>query len=202
MPRARGPAGLGLAVALLAAAAGPAAGPLRFDSELIRLEVRGDTLRVEGFYRYLASNRREATPLVYPFPVDSLLGKAWPEAFAWRPAAGLPWQPVSATGRPGLSGRILVLPADPSERPELRAVYAQLLLTNYARYIVTTTQAWGEPLREARFELTLPPGMQLTESSFPFVREGKCWVFETTDFMPAVDIIVRWGPAAPAARTP
>jgi hypothetical protein len=185
---------LACATALLALAAQAAPGALRFDSESIRLEVCGDTLRVEGIYRFLATSPREPLALFYPYPVDSLLGEAWTESLAWRPTPAAPWTPLAEGTRPARDGVIWILPLGGSDRVEARTVYCQRLLARYARYIVTTTQAWPEPLREARFELILPPGMQLVESSFPFVREGEHWVYETCDFMPAVDVIVRWEP--------
>lgn len=186
-----------IAAVLLALVVVPASGALRFDSELIRMEIRGDTLRVDGLYRYLAMDPRQPMLLFYPYPVDSLLGAAWTESLVWRPSPEAPWQPLAVAERPRRDGVRWRLPTGDGDRVEARTVYCQLLRERYARYIVTSTQAWGRPLREARFELTLPPGMQLTESSFPFVREGDRWVYEVRDFMPAVDVIVRWEMAPP-----
>jgi hypothetical protein len=182
-----------VAAALIALVVVPGRSALRFDSELIRMEIRGDTLRVDGLYRFLASDPRQPMLLFYPYPVDSLLGTAWTESLVWRPSPEAPWQPLAVAERPQQDGVRWRLPTGDGDRVEARTVYCQLLRERYARYIVISTQAWGRPLREARFELTLPPGMQLTESSFPFVREGDRWVYEARDFMPSVDVIVRWG---------
>jgi hypothetical protein len=182
-----------VAAALIALVVVPGRSALRFDSELIRMEIRGDTLRVDGLYRFLASDPRQPMLLFYPYPVDSLLGTAWTESLVWRPSPEAPWQPLAVAERPQQDGVRWRLPTGDGDRVEARTVYCQLLRERYARYIVISTQAWGRPLREARFELTLPPGMQLTECSFPFVREGDRWVYEARDFMPSVDVIVRWG---------
>lgn len=188
---------LSLAAALIAFVGAPARSALRFDSELIRLEIRGDTLRVDGLYRFLAANPRQPMPLFYPYPADSLLGAAWTESLAWRPSPEAPWQPLTVTERPRRDGVRWQLPTGDGDRVEARTVYCQLLRTRYARYIVTSTAAWGRPLREARFEIRLPAGARLTECSFPFAREGELWVYEARDFMPAVDIIFRWELAPP-----
>jgi hypothetical protein len=200
------PAALALAAllalgAFLAFAAPPARAALRFDSELIRLEIRGDTLRVDGLYRYLATSRRQPLLLWYPYPVDSLLGAAWTESLAWRSGPEVPWAPLAVQERPDGEGVHWSLPLGEGDRVEARTVYCQLLCERYGRYIVTTTRAWGAPLREARFELRLPPGMQLAEASYPFVREGELWVYAARDFWPSADIVFRWEPAPPAAES-
>lgn len=186
---------VGPAALLLALAATPARAALRFDAEVIRLEIRGDTLRVDGTYHFVDPDHRPSTALFYPYPEDSLLGAAWTESLIWRPSPEEPWQPLAHRARPERSGVGWLIRHGGAEHFAVRTVYCQLLLTRYARYIVTTTNAWGRPLRSARFELTLPPGMDLTESSFPFKREGEIWVFAAEDFLPAKDIVVRWAPA-------
>lgn len=186
---------LALAVPLAAAAgAGPS---LRFESERIRLEVRGDTLRVEGLYRFENPSGLGRVPLFYPYPADSLHGRAWTESLAWRPAAGEDWRPLSVKGESERGVRWL-LPLAGHPRPEVITVYRQLLEGRHARYIVTTTRAWRRPLARARFELRLPAGTRLTHSSVPFVREGEIWVFEAERFLPAEDIVVEWEPNQPA----
>jgi hypothetical protein len=79
---------------------------------------------------------------------------------------------------------------------EIRTIYRQALHSRYARYIVTSTAAWGRPLTHARFEIFLPPGAIPREFSFPFERHlsgGEVfYVFEAKDFLPARDITVYW----------
>jgi hypothetical protein len=191
----RGPRAILLAGLLLALAAAPARSALRFDAEVIRLEIRGDTLRVDGTYHFVDPEHRPSTALFYPYPEDSLLGAAWTESLAWHPADDAPWQALPIRERPERSGVGWLIRHDGAERFTVRTVYCQRLRTRYARYIVTTTNAWGRPLRSARFELMLPPGMELIESSFPFEREGEIWVFSAEDFLPAKDVVVRWAPA-------
>jgi hypothetical protein len=195
-PRARLLPIIAVAALFALAAPGRAAEALRFDSELIRLEIAGDTLRIEGFYRFLNRGGRPRLSLFYPYPADSMLGEAWTESLAWRPEPAAPWEPAEFSEREDGSGVFWKLPIRGSTGPEVRTVYRQLLRGRYARYIVTTTSAWGRPLSHARFELSLPSGAELTRCSFPFERgDDGIWVFEAERFQPSVDIIVEWMPA-------
>ncbi|MCP4545731.1 MAG: hypothetical protein GY835_04580 [bacterium] len=180
-------------ILVITAAHSYAAMPLVFDSELIQLAIEGDTLRISGLYRFINRSKAPRVSLFYPYPVDSLLGAAWTESLEWRPSAADPWRPVpfaESGSRPGMRWR---LPFAGAERPEVRTVYCQLMRQRYARYIVTTTSAWDRPLRHARFEVTLPPGAVLTNSSYDFENvDGELWAFEAEAFQPEVDIIVNW----------
>jgi hypothetical protein len=74
--------------------------------------------------------------------------------------------------------------------------YRQAIRGTYARYIVTTTRAWQQPLRHARFEIRLPAKAQPIEFSFPFVKTkdaaGTYYVWESDSFFPDRDITVQW----------
>ncbi len=66
--------------------------------------------------------------------------------------------------------------------------------TTYARYIVTATRPWSEPLRRTSFEVRLPPGALDPQFSYPFRRKGpseRVWSCEARDFLPSEDIVVR-----------
>jgi hypothetical protein len=169
---------------------------VRFESEVIRLVVQGDSLEVRGLYRFLNRADREVPlALFYPYPVDSLLGEARTVSLqATRiPGGPAPARIVEAADRSGAHWR-MSLP--PSGALEVRCVYRQLLRGAYARYIVSTTRAWGEPLSSARFEIVLPPGARSPEFSYPFRREQSgeegLYVFEATRFLPVKDIEVSW----------
>ncbi len=182
-----------MSLLVLMAATASAGTTLRFDSERIRLEIRGDTLRVEGLYRFIDQSEGGRLSLFYPYPADSLLGRAWMQSLDFRHGEGEAWSPLDfdETGQGG--GARWHLAQARGERFEIRAVYRQLLRREYARYIVTSTKAWKRPLRHARFELSLPPGAVLTRSSYPFVRgEQELWIYETEQFLPDVDIVVEW----------
>ncbi len=172
--------------------------PLQFDSEVVRLFVEGDTLRVEGYYKFL--RRESSSPvaaLLYPYPADSSLGAAQTLSLEGR-APGSKWRPLEFTELPGSAGARWRVPLDLGDTVEVRTVYRQEMRAHTARYIVTTTSVWKRPLREARFEIHLPQGATPTRFTYPFVRQesatGTFYEYEARDFAPAVDIVVEYEP--------
>jgi hypothetical protein len=200
-----------LPAALTPGATWASSGGLRFDSEVIHLAVRNDSLHVTGDYLLIRATAAEGgaaqqVELFYPFPADPRLGGVRPGRVESRVPGGQ-WEPASTTLLPhgaGLHCRIAwPAAAGPaaSDSLEVRATYSQALTGHYARYVVTTTRAWGEPLRAARFEIILPAGAAISEASYPFAREttldqdgGRAWgyLYETTDFWPERDIVFEW----------
>ena len=169
---------------------------LRFDSERIELVVAADSVEVHSRYVLVArESTMRPTTLFYPFPVDSLLG-----------GARLVSLTVAAGARPPATARREVVPhlhgvrfwLEPGDADTLMvdAVYRQALRADYARYVVTTTRAWGRPLRHASFLIHLPAGATPLEFSFPFTRQDEAgepvYTYEANDFYPDHDITVRW----------
>jgi len=205
---------LGAALAVWAcamnASADPPGGParrrpadpftLRFDSEHICLSIVGDSLEVRGTYVLLCRGEAPATfPLFYPFPRDSLLGGFRMVSLRVRASLADPGEGGELDSRwesvPGVFAVRWWLPPCPGDTLVAAAVYRQALRSEYARYIVTTTRAWGEPLRHAGFEIRLPAGAEPLDFSFPFVRseaEAGLYTYAADEFYPDRDIIVRW----------
>jgi len=172
--------------------------PLSFDSEWIRLSIAGDSLEVRGTYWLTCRRPTSApTPLFYPFPRDSLLGGARMVSLMAcvdrGESAPATWKEI-----PGIWGVRWVVSPCSGDTIRLDAVYRQRIRTNYARYIVTTTQKWDRPLRRARFEIRLPAGAEPEEFSFPFTLKeaggDRYYGFEAEGFFPDHDIVVRWKP--------
>jgi hypothetical protein len=190
--------------ALLIAGTAPACGasagsgepPVRFLSEVVRLVVGVDSLTVEGTYRLLCrAGGPRGVPILYPYPSDDMMGGARTVILEGRSPAG-PWRSLAFREVPGGLGAVWTIPMDLADTLEVRTVYRQALDTMYARYIVTTTRSWGQPLERARFEIFLPRGARAESFSFPFTpgdcRGRPCYIYETTRFMPDRDIEVRW----------
>ncbi|MCK4305120.1 MAG: hypothetical protein KAY24_12855 [Candidatus Eisenbacteria sp.] len=174
--------------------------PLRFDSEIVRLFIEDDSLKVEGTYRLLCRPRRVAiVSLLFPYPVDSLLGGARTSCVKCRVPGGN-WQAVSYEELPQRMGARWMVPLDLGDTLDVHTVYHQAILASYARYIVTTTSAWGRPLRKARFEIYLPEDARDPQFSFPFeyqvLGDRSCYCFEAIGFMPDRDITVSWNHAS------
>lgn len=174
----------------------PRGAQLEFDSEVVRLFVEADSLEVEGVYRFLCyPSDVEFMGLYFPYPADSLLGEAHTVCVEYR-AQGGPWSPMEFIEMPQGVGARWKVPLNLADTLEVRTVYRQALLASYARYIVTTTSAWRNPLTYARFEIHLPKGARPLELSFPFkpkTLDGRTvYVYEASDFMPTRDVTVRW----------
>jgi len=172
--------------------------PLQFDSESVRLFVEGDTLRVEGTYRFLCrASESPIAALFYPYPADSSLGAAHTLSLEGR-VPGATWRPLDFVELTGSAGARWRVPLDLGDTLEVRTVYLQQTYGHTARYIVMTTHAWQRPLREARFEIHLPEGAKPKSFSYPFKRHesatGVFYSFEAKDFIPDGDIIVEYEP--------
>lgn len=182
--------------------------PLRFDSEVVRLEILPDSVQIEGLYRFTCSQARgNPLTLFYPYPADSLMGGARTLLLEGRTPGG-EWTALEF--REGTSGRGVrwVLPPCTADSLEVRTLYRQARYAPHAIYIVSTTRAWGRPLRHARFEISLPPGAREPRFSFPFELQAPrtpharaLHVFEATEFLPDHEITVDWKDA-PRRGTP
>jgi len=192
-PRSLAAAALAIAMAAVAAGDRPA-GRLEFDSEEIVIDLRGDAVEVTGTYQFrVAGGPVSAQPMLYPYPEDPLLGAARTLRLEWRQPNGR-WAPLAfeELSPRGVRWR---LPATESDALTVRTVYRQAMRSTYARYIVTTTQTWGQPLRRASFEVRLPPGAKDPTFSYPFEPKGpsvRVWTYEARDFLPREDIVVRY----------
>lgn len=182
------------ASAVVIAAEDRPAGRLEFDSEEILIDVRGDAVEVTGTYHFrVVGGAVPAQPMLYPYPEDPLLGAARTLRLEWQQPDGR-WTPLAFEELPprGVRWR---LPATASDTLTVRTVYRQAMRGTYARYIVTTTQAWGQPLRKASFEIRLPPGAMDPKFSYPFRPRGpsvRVWTYEATEFLPREDIVVSY----------
>lgn len=186
--------------------------PLSFDSEWIRLHIVGDSLEVRGTYWLVCRLPFESPiPLFYPFPQDSLLGGArmvsgtvhLRSASNPRTADDARYERDAAYSEPlrfetlgGLPGVRWWIPPCTGDTVEVESVYRQQLRSNYARYIVTTTRKWEQPLRCARFEIHLPAGAVPDRFSFPFTEfkdaDETFYRYEALSFFPEEDIRVWW----------
>jgi hypothetical protein len=187
------------------AAPPPAALPLSFVREIVTLTIAGDSLEVAGTYFLRPTGTGGGSlALLYPYPQDERLGAAHTVLLETR-AGRADWQASAWRELPGGSGARWHLPVTDRSQLAVRTVYRQELRGCYARYIVTTTRAWGRPLERARFEIHLPPGAVPVRFSYPFRPEeraddpsaaagvgGSTYVFEAADFLPRRDIEVEW----------
>jgi hypothetical protein len=175
---------------------GPAHFPLQFDSEVVRLFVEAESVRVEGLYLFSCfESSLPAVSLLYPYPAGELVGGTRTLRLEARTPGGI-WQPLEFREMPRVPAVRWRVPLDLGDRIEVRTTYRQELCARHARYIVTTTHAWGVPLNRARFEIHLPEDAVPTRFSLPFERRevdgGVFYLHEAEGFAPDRDVIVEW----------
>ncbi len=178
-----------------------ASGPVRFVSEEIDLRVTGGRVTVTGRY-HLHSDLPEtrAIPLAYPFPVNA--GADFPDTIRVYQGKGR----IPVPFEEDRNGAAVFFRIEAGRNFEFTAVYSQKLGAGEATYILTTTKAWGAPLRSARFTVTLPDSLVPVFWSYPPDRTERkaegvtMYSIHRTDFLPDRDLTLRWKPRK--ARTP
>lgn len=178
-----------------------APGPVRFVSEEIDVRVTEGRVTVTGRY-HLHSDLpgTRAIPLAYPFPVNA--GADFPDTI--RVYQGKDRIPVPF--EEDRKGSAVFFRIEAGGDFEFTAVYSQKLRADEAAYILTTTKAWGAPLRSARFAVTLPDSLVPVFWSYPPDRVERktggitVYSIHRTEFLPDRDLTLRWKPRK--ARTP
>jgi hypothetical protein len=160
---------------------------VRFDSEVIRVTVDPERITVNGLYRLY-------NPL--PFPVTQWFFYPTPLGGGLEPVDKL--QVERLPGRPKAVPELLS-PVKKGSREyyrvkvpgrgilEVRAMYSQRHNGAYGRYVLTTTESWGRPLRRAQFELELD-SVDLIDSNYELSgSKNGALTFQRSGFMPDED---------------
>ena len=172
--------------------------PVRFDLERIEVRIESRQIHVTGLYRYSNSSWAPSVlTMKVPFPVDA--DHPEPKGFSLSQSdeRGHAIAEIVPAVRGGdVSFRQVFRPR---ESKWVRLDYVQQTRVDTARYILTTTQAWGRPITRADFVLYLPRDLNLASSSYPLresATEGreKFFTFSRTDFYPDRDWVFTWAP--------
>jgi hypothetical protein len=181
----------GVLIFVLLAGLGDAHGVL-FENEKITVFVYDDRIRVEGVYTF---SNDTPTPgpqgLFYPFPIDSLHPTV-ENVTVRMDSSDITF--ATATNGIGFS-----VPLPTSGMATVEVCYEQLCLDSAACYILTSTSTWNAPLREAQFEVHVPPSLELHASSYEFDdttdKNGtRVYSFTRRNFLPEKDLCIRWRP--------
>jgi len=169
--------------------------PVRFRDEVIDVRVEPGRLTVDALYGLENPTRTSAgVTLFYPIPVDD--AHPFPDRievkdrrFGTRP-----------------DGLLIPLSLGPGEETTLAVRYSQACTEPVARYILTSTGAWGRPLRSGEYRVRWPADLPGVHVSYPGKdRTADGWTtrsFSRTDFQPDRDLVVTWTPLLPARATP
>jgi hypothetical protein len=162
--------------------------PVAFIREHVSVSVSCESIVVDGIYllRNTASSNR-IQPLAYPFPVDST--HLFPDSIS----VTYRQRPVDYAVKEDRITFSVEIPA--GEQAGFRVTYRQACLDNSACYILTSTSAWGQPLKSADFTIVVAEDLVLDWISYE-VEENKneagTYTFGRDDFSPDRDLCLRW----------
>ena len=169
--------------------------PVRFHDEVIDVTVEPGRVTVDALYGLQNPTRASAgVTLLYPIPVDD--AHPFPDRvevkdrrFGTRP-----------------DGLLIPVSLGPGEETTLAVRYSQAAAEPVARYILTSTGAWGRPLRSGTYRVRWPADLPGVRVSYPGHdhRAADGWItrsFERTDFQPDRDLVVTWAPSPPPGPT-
>jgi len=173
-------------LALCLAGTAWAGGMVEFTSELIEMSVRGNTLTIHGIYHFTNQNPEAVrVVMLYPFPVNAT--HPFPHAIRVKPIA---YRKVK-------DGITWTVEAGPNGKPTVEVVYSQRCLERSAKYILTTTQAWGQALKQAEFIVRVPSSfkevtLSYSPDSVKGIKGEQVFYLTKKDFLPEKDLEVRW----------
>lgn len=159
--------------------------PVQFEKEEILVTLDSTEIKVEG--KYYFKNRTDVQKLMklfYPFPVDEKHYYPY-----YIEVKGLTFE----NKKDGITFDVRI---KPFEEKEAVIIYLQKISARDAKYILTTTKEWNEPLEEAKFIVNVPASFNSTLSYKPdsiTKKEGRIFYYMTKhNFLPDSDLVVRW----------
>lgn len=164
-----------------------------FAGEYIQFQIRDSVCMVEAEYEFKnPAGTPSQTRLFYPIPVDET--QAFPSRFVV--SSALSGEELPFKVHPG--GISFLLEIDPLSSQTILVNYWQNLGGNQFKYILTSTQNWGQPLDWVCYEIDLPGGLVLDFCSLEVDTSIVCndhtlYRIERQNFLPSSDLEMRWG---------
>lgn len=173
--------------------------PIEFFAEEISLAVTDSDATVTGVYHFRNNTAREGSyPVIFPFHVDSLtLYPEWVEGFVVDSEST--GQALEIKKYEARNSVAIDIPLKPNKIISWRLEYRQRLLGHSARYILISTQSWGEPLETATYEFVAPldfTGVRVWPEADSVAEEGNYCIYRAhrVNFMPTRDMEIEWAP--------
>ena len=161
--------------------------PIQFYEEEVFMRVDPGEVYVEGVYYF--KNRTDTTKrmtLFYPFPVDSL------HQFPYEiEVENTPFD----TAINGITYDVVIQASDTAVSI---VRYRQKIEINNAKYILLTARKWKEPIKEARFIISLPEdfkGINISYKPDSIINKDERFFYYITEqnLFPDRDIDIVWG---------
>jgi hypothetical protein len=173
--------------------------PVEFFAEEIALSVTDSTAEVTGIYHFRNNTAREGIyPVAFPFYVDSLC--PYPDRIdGFEVESGAVGRALEIRKYEQRNSITISIPLKPHAVTTWRLEYRQRIRGNSARYILTSTQSWGEPLEEATYEFVVPSeftDVHVWPEADSVIEEGHYCKYRAhrIDFMPTKDMEIVWAP--------
>ncbi len=162
--------------------------PIVFEKEDLTFEITGDVFKVKGLY-YFHAEQHKRTSLLYPFPTDSIYGKAYNINVQYANTG------ESIEFIANSDSSYIAFQIDIDRNKPIFIEYQQQLKSNEAKYILTTTQSWKQALKQAHFKLLTSPELVIKSFLYPpdqtIEIEGKIlYIWQKEQFMPRKDFII------------
>ena len=171
---------------------GMCAQSLGFFEESLLFEISGDFFTVDGQYYFRNTGQSDIHQILfYPFPADD---------------DPLSIDSVSVTETPVAEEQLLVHRSDKgfSFLVQLKAgeekayhIFYRQKVSHHARYILTSTRQWGNPLEKAFYQLKVPLEIKPTSFSYPpdYQEENldeTIYIWYRENFMPDKDFEIEF----------
>ncbi len=171
---------------------------MHFSAEDVKIILEGDGyLRVEADYTYiLEGNCARTIPVLYPVPVDSLMGVPDSIVAVFEEDTILP-PPFVADSAGFWATTMFALPAKDDCEKTWHIAYRQALASTHARYIVTTLQLWNRAIDVADFTIIYPADFDGIYISYPpdtreTYGDNIHARFHFENWMPTRDFVIEW----------
>jgi len=156
-----------------------------FYREDLTFIIDDSSFTVTGYYYFLnTSEENEKLDMLYPFPIRDDFGKVT-DVYAY--IYGNPLK--NALLHYNNNAAMINLEVKAGSVTMLRIGYTQELLGEKAEYILTSTKAWGQSLKEVNYILIAPEELQIDSLSYPpdfsNTKSGKAiFYYHKENFMP------------------
>ncbi len=169
---------------------------VEFFKEEITMAVTDSTSSISGVY-YFRNNTEKDRPysVVFPFYVDGV--SHYPHEIRAYAVDGDDTLTVETEALEGQNAIRLRIPMKPEAVTIWHLDYTQRIESDYARYILTSTSAWGKPLEEATYRFIIPMDYRIIEI-WPQADKARrvkpnleMWC-EKINFMPDQDMRIFW----------
>lgn len=183
-------------VILLGQGENPRSRQVEFFKEEITMAVTDSSSSISGVY-YFRNNTEKDKPysVLFPFYVDGV--SHYPHEIRAYTVNGDDTQTIKTDALEGQNAIRLRIPMKPKQVTVWYLDYTQRIESEYARYILTSTGAWGQPLEEATYRFLIPTGYRIIEiwPKADKLRRIKSTIemwCEKINFMPDQDMRIFW----------